>query len=167
MCKIKNGKRGFTLIELLVVVLIIGILASVSLAQYKKIITKTQFSEIVSTLKSMIDAQKRYYIVNGTYTNNRDNLDINFPQAESESRKYLIQITKDMHCGLEGAPRNVYCRNNKINMSLLHFFSGTYRCTNYDLNNYNNDELCKKFLNTTHTYDGGDIRYYEGIPQNL
>ena len=160
-------KKGFTLIELLVVILIIGILAAVALPQYKMVVLKTRFSELVSTLQTFIDAQNRYYIVTGNYTDNRDNLDISFPLADSENRKYLVQIIKDMHCGLEGAPRNVYCRNNKINLSLLYFFYGAYRCTNYDLNNYTNDELCKKFLNTTHTYDGGDRRYYEGIPHGL
>ena len=160
--------KAFTLIELLIVILIIGILAAIALPQYQRIVIKTQFSEIVSALKALRDAQNRYYTANGTYTNNRDSLDIEFPLSDTENRKYLIKISKDLHCGIEGAPRNVYCGNTKIGLGLLYFYSGTYRCTNYDLDNYDKDELCKKLLNTTRVYDEmSDRRYYESKTLSL
>ena len=62
----KDPRRGgFTLIELLVVVLIIGILASVALPQYKKAVRKARLSEVATTFSSISKGIDMWLIENG------------------------------------------------------------------------------------------------------
>ena len=58
-------KKGFTLIEMLVVVLIIGILASIALPQYKRAVEKSKASEALIILKSLRDQQAMCYLEKG------------------------------------------------------------------------------------------------------
>lgn len=76
-------KRGFTLIELLVVVLIIGILAAVALPQYTKAVEKSRAAEAFTIVRAIRDAQKAYYMANGSYTNDLNNLDITVPGTDN------------------------------------------------------------------------------------
>ncbi len=74
-----STRRGFTLIELLVVVLIIGILAAVAVPQYQKAVEKSRATQALTLLKSLVQAQKSYYLANGQYATAFNQLDVDMP----------------------------------------------------------------------------------------
>jgi prepilin-type N-terminal cleavage/methylation domain-containing protein len=71
--------KGFTLIELLVVVLIIGILAAIALPQYNKATERARISEAVINLKAIAEANKIYFLINGSYAQSISDIDITIP----------------------------------------------------------------------------------------
>ena len=73
-----NLLDGFTLIELLVVVLIIGILTAIALPQYRVAVAKSRLSQAFVLAKSIKDAEEAYYLANGSYTEDLENLSVSF-----------------------------------------------------------------------------------------
>ena len=91
MTSLFNG--GFTLIELLVVVLIIGILAAVALPQYRKAVDKSRYSQMISAARSIENAQDAFYLANGRYASDFDELDVSISKdlpIKTESNRYFI-----------------------------------------------------------------------------
>ena len=80
-----SSKKGFTLIELLVVVLIIGILSSVALPQYKKAVLKSRTSQAWVTLKNLSVAARVYCLENPSGTAQMDNLAIDVQNTKDFS----------------------------------------------------------------------------------
>ena len=76
---LKNKERnvcGFTLIELLVAVLIIGILAAVAVPQYQKVQIRSKWAALKPFAQDLAQAEESYYLANGKYTVNLNELDI-------------------------------------------------------------------------------------------
>ena len=103
---------GFTLIELLVVVLIIGILSSVALPQYQKAVQKTRTMRLISLLRSISDAENVYYMANGTYTTQFDDLDISMPSGGRVDSSGTRIIYGDFYCYMQINGWSAYCNDN-------------------------------------------------------
>lgn len=77
----KRKRTGFTLIELLVVVLIIGILASIAIPQYFKVVERAKVAESHNFISNVKQANERYMAREGNYViaiANLNNLDVTF-----------------------------------------------------------------------------------------
>ncbi|MCK9433013.1 MAG: prepilin-type N-terminal cleavage/methylation domain-containing protein [Candidatus Omnitrophica bacterium] len=60
-------KNGFTLIELIIVIIIVGILASIGLTQYNKVVEKSRAAEARMILGTLRSAEFAEYNENGSY----------------------------------------------------------------------------------------------------
>ncbi len=94
-------KKAFTLIELLVVVLIIGILAAIALPQYRIAVAKTQYATAKQLVTAIKNAQEVYYLANGSYATNLDDLDIDFPASKDERNTNTTRYYEKGTCVIE------------------------------------------------------------------
>lgn len=74
-------KKGFTLVELIVVIIIVGILASVGMGQYAKMVEKSRWAEARTILGSIRTLGIAYQVENSAYAANLATLDNDIPGA--------------------------------------------------------------------------------------
>ena len=99
-------RAGFTLIELLVVFLIIGILAAVALPQYTKAVEKSRAAEAITICRTLFQAQQAYYMANGRYAEDLDELDVSLPGKSVNVNGVHSVETKNFQCRAVGAGNN-------------------------------------------------------------
>jgi prepilin-type N-terminal cleavage/methylation domain-containing protein len=85
-------RKGFTLIELIVVIIIVGILASVGMSQYTKVVEKGRAAEARLILGSLRSAEIAENTENGSY-NTVANLGVGAPTACATTHYFSYACT--------------------------------------------------------------------------
>ena len=117
--------HGFTLIELLVVVLIISILAAVAVPQYQKVVIKSRYATLKNLTKSLAQAQEVYYLSNGYYADDFDDLDVDGPFIGETYHppapyNYLFRKNTDFgYCDMDLLNARINCTNSSIEMDYI------------------------------------------------
>ena len=105
--------KGFTLIELLVVVLIIGILAAIAVPQYQKSVGRSRVAKVLPLLRSVMQAQDAYYLANGVYSTNLDELDISVAHGDLLDT-YIDNPNLNVYQDVLGGNLNLYKSHHGI-----------------------------------------------------
>lgn len=146
--KIKKNK-GFTLVEIMIAVLIIGILAAISVTQYKKSVLKSRFSSLIPIAKSVYDGQEVFYLSHGKYANNFASLDVlakaDISGTQADINGVLLTMENNTRHTYVKATKNNLENNYIMYQSKSKYFPGEIHCeakTDNSIANW----LCKSAL---------------------
>jgi len=104
------NRKGFTLIELLVVVMMVGILTSVALPQYRKAMRRARAAEVLQMLPALYEARARWMIENGySWRDNGTTSSI----VDAEGHQITPSLDQfDIEANIQGERDNLVWTNN-------------------------------------------------------
>ena len=145
-----HKKYGFTLIELLTVVVIIGILTSVAMPQYRKAIRRSEAASALTNLRAVFDAAKQHYAQTSNWPASLQGLEVEFEEATTHGyigkfQYSFVQNAAGAACAADGSTcsisacpgANSYCltayykKNNMRDVYTCHVLAAKYQsvCT--------------------------------------
>ncbi len=137
-------KKGFTLIELLVVILIIGILSSIALPQYKRTVAKARTTEAMVALKAITDAQEVYFIAYDDYASDISQLDVKVEQGKNFTYDCSSKRTCFARPRVADCPVIEFHLSQKVNGATDNIL-GKHWCQVASINSEIAKSVCKSF----------------------
>jgi len=88
----RKTMRGITLLELMIVVVIVGILAAIAYPNYREFVARAKRNEARAALLQIATNQERFYLQNGTFTSNMNQLGFSADPFVTDSGSYSVQV---------------------------------------------------------------------------
>ena len=93
--------RGITLIELMIVIVVLSVIVTVAIPNYREFAARAKRSEAKAALLQIATNQERHYLQNSTYTDDLTLLGFENDPQLSDSGSYVIDV-------LPGANANTF-----------------------------------------------------------
>jgi type IV pilus assembly protein PilA len=99
VCVSPKRQRGFTLIEMMVVVVIVGILATLAVVGYRKLVQSSHLSEATNMVQSIRVAQEAYHSETQQYADISGSLDSSWCPRPTPDGKHVTAWGGSSACG--------------------------------------------------------------------
>src|SRR5260370_7461193 len=105
---VNRHRRGFTLVEMMIVVVIVGVLATLAVVGYRKLVNSSHVSEATNMVQNIRLAQEAYHSETQQYAN----ISKNFPAGASPTTGLYPAHPKNAIQTPSGAPSAPLCGSN-------------------------------------------------------